>query len=129
MDFIIGFLRISRKHDSIMVVVDMLIKVYHFIVVKYENLASEIAHIFIREIVRLHGVPNNTILDRDVKFTSRFWKELFAGLGTKLAFSTAYDLQTDRQTERVDQILKDMLDVFHASATEVGVSSTSGVFI
>lgn len=82
MDFIIIFPRISRQDDSIMVVVDMLRKVAHFITVKFTNLASEVAQIFIREIVRLDGVPMKIISDGDAKFTSKFWKELFVGLGT-----------------------------------------------
>jgi len=45
------------------------------------------------EIVRLHGFPKNIVSDRDSKFTFRFWKELFAGLGIELAFSIAYHPQ------------------------------------
>lgn len=47
---------------------------------------------FIREIVILHGVPKKIVLDKDAKYTSKFWKELFVGLGTKLGFSTTYHL-------------------------------------
>ena len=50
---------------------------------------------FIREIVILHGVQRKIVLGRDEKFTSKFWKELFAGLGIELAFSIAYHMQTD----------------------------------
>ena len=59
--------------------------------------------------VRLHGVPKKIMLDRDAKFTSKFWKELFAGLRTKLAFSITYHPQIDGQTKRVSKILEDML--------------------
>ena len=45
--------------------------------------------------MRLHGVPKKIISDRDAKFTSRFWKDLFAGLGTQLDFSTVYHQQID----------------------------------
>ena len=55
-----------------MVVVDRLTKVAHFIAVKSTYLASEVAHVFIRDIVRLHGVPKKIVSDRDVKLTSRF---------------------------------------------------------
>jgi hypothetical protein len=47
----------------------------------------------------LHGVPKMAISNRDVKFTSTFWKELFAGLGTNLNFNTSYHPQTDGQIE------------------------------
>ena len=53
---------------------------------------------FIREIVRLHGVPKKIVSDMDANFTSKFWKELFAGLGIELAFSMTYHLQTNGQT-------------------------------
>jgi hypothetical protein len=62
-----------------------------------------------KEIFRLHGIPKKVISDRDVKFTSSFWKALFAGLETQLNFSTSYHLETDGQTERTNQIIEDML--------------------
>ena len=75
-------------------VVDRLTKVVHFIPVKSAYSASDVEQVFTRDVVRLHGVPKNIVLDRDAKFTSKFWKELFAGLGTELAFSTTYHMQT-----------------------------------
>ena len=54
-------------------------------------------------------MPKKIVSDRGTQFTSRFWKSLHEALGTKLAFSTAYHPQTDGQTERVNQILEDML--------------------
>eukprot|EP00253_Pinus_taeda_P001723 PITA_01723 len=59
--------------------------------------------------VRLHGVLKKIVSGRDAKFTSRFWKELFAGLGIELVFSTTYHLQRNGQTERANRILEDML--------------------
>jgi len=91
MDFIIGISRTVNHHDYIMVMVDRLIKVAHFILVKTTYSTSKATHFFIREIVTLHGVPMKIVSNRDVKFTSKFWKELFASLGTKLAFSITYD--------------------------------------
>ncbi|XP_073137238.1 uncharacterized protein [Henckelia pumila] len=66
-------------------------------------------NLYIREVVRLHGVPARIVSDRDPRFTSNFWKSLHHGLGTKLAFSTAFHPQTDGQSERVIQILEDLL--------------------
>ncbi|KAL0540968.1 hypothetical protein IC582_020994 [Cucumis melo] len=61
------------------------------------------------DIVRLHGVPVWIISDRDVRFTSKFWKGLQAAMGTRLDFSTAFHPQTDGQTERLNQVLEDIL--------------------
>ena len=72
MDFITCLMRTSRKHDFIMVVVDRSSKVAHFVLVKTTYSASEVEKIFIREIVRLHGVPKNILLDMDVQLTSKF---------------------------------------------------------
>ena len=52
------------------------------------------------------------IYDRDVKFTSNFWKSLFAGLETKINFNTSYHPKTDGQTERTNQVIEDMLRMY-----------------
>jgi len=62
--------------------VDMLTKAAHFIPMKSTFSASDVAQVFIRDVVRLHGVPRKIVSDRDAKFTSKFLKELFVGLGT-----------------------------------------------
>ena len=82
MDFLTGLSRKSSQHDSIMVVVDRLNKGAHFIPMKTMYSASDVAYVFIIYVVRLHGVLKNIMSDRDAKFTSKFWKELFACLGT-----------------------------------------------
>ena len=65
-----------------------------------------------KDIFKLHGFPKGIVSDKDVKFTSNFWKGLFADLGTKLNFSTVYHPQTDGQTKRVNQVLEDMLRMY-----------------
>ena len=95
MDFITGLPMTWRQHDSIMVVVDKLTKATHFIPVKSMHKTDDIAKIFMKEIFKLHGLPKAIISDRDVKFTSNFWKGLFADLGTKLNLSTTYHPQID----------------------------------
>jgi len=64
---------------------------------------------YMREIVRLLGVPVSIVSDRDTRFRSRFWESLQKSLGTRLKFSIAYHLETDRQFEGTIQILEDML--------------------
>ncbi|WMV32740.1 hypothetical protein MTR67_026125 [Solanum verrucosum] len=60
-------------------------------------------------LVRLHGIPVYIVSDRDLRFTSRFWGSLQEALGIKLKFSTSFPRQKDGKSERVIQILEDML--------------------
>ena len=65
--------------------------------------------LYIREIVRLHGVPVFIVSDRDPRFTAHFWKSFQKAMGTRLTMSTAFHPQTDGQSERTIQVLEDML--------------------
>ncbi|KAK1679753.1 hypothetical protein QYE76_040601 [Lolium multiflorum] len=109
MDFITGLPKYSKGNDSIWVVVDRLTKVAHFIAVKTTYQGHKLAELYISRIVALHGTPKSIVSDRGSQFTSRFWQKVHEGLGTRLNFSTAYHPQTNGQTERVNQILEDML--------------------
>ena len=109
MDFITSLPKSSKQNDAIMVVVEKLSKSSHFVHVKSTCKEIDIANIFMKEIFRLHGMPRDIVSDRETKFTSIFWKSLMAGFETKLQFRTAYHPQNDGQTERVNQILEDML--------------------
>src|SRR5512142_529001 len=109
MDFITGLPRTSSGHDSIWVVVDRLTKVAHFIPVHTTYTGKRLAELYLARIMCLHGVPRKIVSDRGSQFTSKFWQKLQEELGTRLNFSTAYHPQTDGQTERVNQILEDML--------------------
>ncbi|KAA3461732.1 DNA/RNA polymerases superfamily protein [Gossypium australe] len=109
MDFVFGLPQTPRKKDAIWVVVDRLTKSAHFIPIISDYSLDELTKLYISEIVRLHGVPLSIVSDRDPRFTSRFWKKLQEALGMKLHFSTAFHPQTESQSERIIQILKDML--------------------
>jgi len=95
-----------------MVVVDKWTNATHFIPVKSTHKMDDIAKIFMKEIFKLHGLLKAIVSNRDVKFTSNFWKGLFVDLGTNLNFSTAYHPHIDGQTERVNQVLEDMLRMY-----------------
>jgi transposase InsO family protein len=60
-------------------------------------------------IVCLHGVLKKIVLNRGTQFTSKLWERLHEALDTQLCFSSAYHTHTDGQTERVNQILEDIL--------------------
>ncbi|XP_072084602.1 uncharacterized protein [Arachis hypogaea] len=70
---------------------------------------EELARLYIKEIVRLHGVPSSIVSDRDPRFTSRFCGTFQRAFDTKLCLSTTYHPQTDGQSERTIQTLEDML--------------------
>ena len=88
---------------------DRLSKSTHFLPVRDGMSTDQLGRLYVREIVRLHGVPRAIVSDRDSRFLSAFWKSLQRALGTRLHFSSAYHPQSDGQTERVNQILEDML--------------------
>jgi hypothetical protein len=109
MDFIVGLPNTSQHHDSIWVIVDRLTKTAHFLLVHTTHRAEKYAEIYIDQIVRLHGIPRTIVFDRGAPFVAHFWKQLQESLGTHVIRSSAYHPQTDGQTERVNQILEDML--------------------
>jgi len=109
MDFVTGLPRTQSSHDAVWVIVDRLTKSAHFLPVRMDYSLERLARLYIYEIVKLHGVPVAIVSDRDPRFTSRFWGSLQRALGTRLNFSTAFHPQTDGQSERVIQILEDML--------------------
>jgi hypothetical protein len=95
MDFIIGFPRIGKQHDSIMVVVDKLMKATHFIPLKTTHKEADVVDIFMKEVSRLHEIAKTIVSDRDPKFTSNLCKGLFKGFRTNLNFIKAYHLESD----------------------------------
>ena len=97
MDFIIGLPKVFGK-DCIFVVVDRLTKFAHFFVVTTTFIAAKMARLFFKEVFILHGLPRSIVSDRDSRFFSAFWQELFKMVGTNLTPSTSYYLQTDGQT-------------------------------
>jgi hypothetical protein len=112
MDFITKLPRTNKQHDSIMAVVDKLTKSTHFVPTKLTHKTANIVDVYMKKISRLHVIPKTIVSDRDPKFTSNFRKGLFNGFGTNLNFSTTYHPESDGQTERVNQVIEDMLRMY-----------------
>nr|GFB51586.1 retrovirus-related Pol polyprotein from transposon 17.6 [Tanacetum cinerariifolium] len=70
---------------------------------------DKLARIYLKEVVTRHGIPVSIISNRDPRFASNFWRSLQNALGTRLDMSTVYHSETDGQSERTIQTLKDML--------------------
>jgi hypothetical protein len=108
-DLITNLPRSRNGNDAIVVFVCRLTKMVHYVATTTNVTAPQLATIFMREVVRLHGVPQAILSDRDPRFTAHFWRAFWSQLGTTLTMSTAYHPQTDGQTERANRTLEEML--------------------
>ena len=102
----------KTKNNGILVMVDKLSKMVHLASCHESITASEVAELFVREVVRYHGVPKSIVSDRDPRFVSHFWEAVWRLLGTNLKRSTAYHPQTDGQTEKTNQTIETMLRAY-----------------
>ena len=109
MDFLTQLPRSSRGHDIMWVIVIRLTMSAQFLVVRMTFTLEEFCRLYIRMIVRLHGVPVVIVSDRDPSFMAHFWKSFQLVMGTQLMMSTAFHPQTNGQSERTIQTLEDML--------------------
>jgi hypothetical protein len=89
--------------------VDQLTKVVHFIPVETTYSEPQLVELYMSRIICQHGVLKKIVSDRGTQFNSMFWERLHETIDTQLRFSSPYHPQTDGQTKRVNQILKDML--------------------
>ena len=85
----------SDGKTAVAVFVDRLTKMVHFFPCTKEVTATEYARLFVNQVFRLHGMPEVIISDRDPRFVSKFWGEMFSLLGTDLRFSTAFHPEID----------------------------------
>ena len=97
-----GPLSWSQDNDYLLVIIDQLILQVHLVPTMTQVTAKEVAWLFLKEVVRLHQVPESIVSDHNTKFMSTFWCELHRLMGTKLLMSTAFHPQTDGATERVN---------------------------
>ena len=81
----------------------------HFLAVRMTFTFEIFYQLYIREIVRLHGVLVSIVSNRDLRFMAHFWKSFQKAMGTRLTMSTTFHPQTDGQSERTIQVLEDML--------------------
>ena len=116
MDFVTG-LPIStdwkgESYDSILVMVDWLMKIVHHEPVKITIDALELAKVILDMVVQQHGLPNSIVTDQGSLFTSKFWSSLYYFLGIKQKLFTAFHPQTDGLTERENSTMEAYLRIF-----------------
>jgi len=100
-DFITKLLIVAGK-DAISVVCDRLLKMTHFIATMEGTSAEGLARLFRDNVWRLHGLPESVVSDRRPQFAAELTKELNKMLGIQMKLSTAFHLQTDGQTKRIN---------------------------
>jgi len=105
-------LPIAQGYDSILVVVDRLTKMDHFISTTEKTLAEGLARLFRDNVWKLHGLPKSIISDRGPQFVAGIMQKLNRMLGIESKLSTAFYPQIDGQTERVNQELEQYLRMF-----------------
>ena len=133
MDFM-GPLPISEGYTMIWVIIDRLTSMTHIVPIKDTITANELAYKFLDEVVRLHGLPESIVSDRDTKFTSAFWTQVHEAIGVELKMSTSFHQQTDGMSERaiqtITQILRSKINIDQdnwsrqLSMTEFAINST-----
>ena len=105
-------LPLAQGYNSILVVVDRLTKMAHFIPTTEKTTAGGLARLFRDNVWKLHGLPKSIISDRGPQFTAGVMRKLNTMLGIDSKLSTAFHPQTDGQTERMNQELEQYLRMF-----------------
>ena len=117
MDFITKFPKsenssIRENYNSILVVLNKFTKYTYLIPYKEKSTIKQMTWIILNRVIRYHDILKSIIADRDKIFISNFWRILMTDIGTKTKLSTAYYPQTDKQIERMNQILETYLHYY-----------------
>ncbi|MBW0491264.1 hypothetical protein O181_030979 [Austropuccinia psidii MF-1] len=115
MDWVTGIVPGGKESfNACLIIVDRFSKSMRCLQCHKENTAMNTALLFWNNMISTCGLPKIIISDRNPKFTSKIWTNLFEILGNKLSFSTAYHPQTDGLAERMIQTMEDILRRFCA---------------
>lgn len=112
LDFVTDLPLTTTGHDAILVVVDSLSKMAHFIPAKKSHSAADTVELLADRLIRYHGFPDVLVSDRDPRFQSEVWSQLCSRFNITRAMSSSYHPQTDGQTERVNRTLEQMLRTY-----------------
>jgi len=112
MDFVVGLPEWEGFDAISVVLVVRLSKMRHFIPCHTPIDVLGLVELFLREVVRIHGLPSTIVSDRGPQFASTFWQQMCSRLGIDRRMSTAFQSQTDGQTERMNASMEQYLQVF-----------------
>ena len=112
LDLVTALPTTTTGYDAVLVFVDRLSKMVHFVPTTKSCKSTEVARLFKQHVYRAHGLPEVIIGDRDQRWNSEFWRAVFQSLGTKVRLSTAYHPQTDGQTERANRTMEEILRAY-----------------
>ncbi|MBW0475973.1 hypothetical protein O181_015688 [Austropuccinia psidii MF-1] len=119
MDWVTGLVPGGRESfNACLIIFDRFSKSVRCLQCHKEDTEMDTGFLFWNNIILTCGVPRIIISDRDPKFTSEFWTNLYDMLGTKAAFSTAYHPQTDGLAEMIIQTMGDIIRGFCAYGME-----------
>ncbi|MBW0566890.1 hypothetical protein O181_106605 [Austropuccinia psidii MF-1] len=119
MDWVKGLVPGGKENfNACLIIVERFSKSMRCLPFHKEDTAIDNALLLWNNIISTCEVPKIIISDTDPKFTSEFWTTLYDMLGTKLAFSTTYNPQTDGLAERMIQTMEDILRRFCAYGLE-----------
>ena len=96
-------------YDAVLTVTDRATRMVHLIPTNAHETDEDTADLFLRNVVRLNGLPSSLISDRDPRFTSSLWSTICERLDVKLLLTTAYHPQTNDQAERTNHAMKQLL--------------------
>ena len=109
LDWITGLPKSPDGSDAILVMIDSLTGMLHLAACKKEDDSRKTAEHFIHNVIRLHGLPQTVISDRDIRLRAHFWRALNQRLGVNLRFTTAHHPQTNGKCERANAVVTEVL--------------------
>ena len=115
LDFMTALPTTRKGNDSVLVFVDRFTKMVHLAPCKKTVTAEQSCALLMDHVIKLHGVPQTLVSDRDPRFTGSYWRSFCKARNIHLAFSTAAHPQTDGQTERSNKVVAEVLRACLAS--------------
>ena len=109
MDWLSGIPPDKEGRDTILVFIDALTGMVHFQACKKTDTSKDTARHFVHNVVRLHGMPEVVVSDRDIRLRANFWRALQARLGVDLRFTTRHNPNANGKVERINLVLADVL--------------------